>query len=167
MNVNGSLSKSKTVTSGVAQGSVLGPTLFLLFIDDIGADLKSDHLLFADDLKLFTIDPTNIEADLRVLENRCSNWQMKVAPNKCEYVPFTTKNNSNNSCSFQLNNTLIPKTNHVRDLGVHLSSDPSFAYHYNLTIRKAQQRINIFFNVLKMLFLTHLSNATGFTSSRC
>ncbi|EGT39874.1 hypothetical protein CAEBREN_12997 [Caenorhabditis brenneri] len=148
--VNGKLSTSKAVTSGVPQGSVLGPTLFLMYINDIGDGLKCDHLLFADDLKLFATKTKDIEDDMRVLENWCTKWQMQVAPNKCEHIMFKKgKTIIPSSITFKLDNSIIPVANYVRDLGVHLSSDLTFLHHYNLIIRKAHQRINIFFNVLK------------------
>ncbi|CAO4369770.1 unnamed protein product [Caenorhabditis nigoni] len=86
VNVNGVLSQERTVLSGVPQGSVLGPLLFLLFINDIGDEFKSDFLLYADDLKLFSTNPTTIVSDLKLLSIWCDKWQMSVAPNKYPFL---------------------------------------------------------------------------------
>ena len=52
--VKGSLSQSKDVLSGVPQGSVLGPLLFLVYVNNIADQVSTDYKIFADDLKLYT-----------------------------------------------------------------------------------------------------------------
>uniref|UniRef100_A0A8R1HR31 Reverse transcriptase domain-containing protein n=1 Tax=Caenorhabditis japonica TaxID=281687 RepID=A0A8R1HR31_CAEJA len=84
--VNGSLSACSSVMSGVPQGSVLGPLLFLLYINDIGDNFKSNYLLYADDLKIFSHSSSDVQHDLDVLSDWCRTWQLDVAPNK--FKPF-------------------------------------------------------------------------------
>ena len=80
--VEGEKSKVGQVTSGVPQGSVLGPTLFLVYINDLGDNLKAKVRLFADDTVLYqTIhgqeDVDSLQADLQKLEERENTaWQM-------------------------------------------------------------------------------------------
>ncbi|PIC37497.1 hypothetical protein B9Z55_016107 [Caenorhabditis nigoni] len=90
VNVNGVLSQERTVLSGVPQGSVLGPLLFLLFINDIGDEFKSDFLLYADDLKLFSTNPTTIVSDLKLLSIWCDKWQMSKS-NAVEKIRYQFK----------------------------------------------------------------------------
>uniref|UniRef100_A0A8R1IB03 Reverse transcriptase domain-containing protein n=1 Tax=Caenorhabditis japonica TaxID=281687 RepID=A0A8R1IB03_CAEJA len=80
--VNGSTSACSSVMSGVPQGSVLGPLLFLLYINDIGDNFKSNYLLYADDLKIFSHSSFDVQHDLDVLSDWCRTWQLDVAPNK-------------------------------------------------------------------------------------
>uniref|UniRef100_A0A1I7TAP1 Reverse transcriptase domain-containing protein n=1 Tax=Caenorhabditis tropicalis TaxID=1561998 RepID=A0A1I7TAP1_9PELO len=80
--VNGKCSEETEVLSGVPQGSVLGPLLFLIYINDIGDNFSSNFFLYADDLKLFSTDPMHIDSDLEILEDWCDKWQMSVAPTK-------------------------------------------------------------------------------------
>ena len=87
------------VISGVPQGSVLGPLLFVLFIDDIGKICSADvtHQPFADDLKLYTSvvsgsTGSNLQESLDKLCVWCSNWQLTVNIAKC-YVHHLGKNN--------------------------------------------------------------------------
>ena len=86
--VNDVLSEERVVLSGVPQGSVLGPLLFLLFINDIGDKFQSNFLLYADDLKIFSTNTNIVQKDLDVLSNWCDEWQMEVSPSKCENIDF-------------------------------------------------------------------------------
>ncbi len=57
--VNGSMSKWADVSSGIPQGSVLGPILFFIYINDLPNEIKSDIYMFADDTKVFRTIKTN------------------------------------------------------------------------------------------------------------
>ncbi|EFP05312.1 hypothetical protein CRE_26940 [Caenorhabditis remanei] len=86
--LNGVCSSTSSIGSGVPQGSVLGPLLFILFINDIGDKLESESLLYADDLKIISPNAATNQKDLMKLSERGQTWQMKVAPSKCEYITF-------------------------------------------------------------------------------
>ena len=83
--VRGNFSSLKKVLSGVPQGSVLGPLLFVLFINDIPGGLDNVSKLFADDLKLIcNADRVNcIKSDLRYLEQWEQLWLLKFNASKC------------------------------------------------------------------------------------
>ena len=74
MVLNGSYSSYSAVESGVPQGSVLGPLLFLVYINDLGRNIKSNIKFFADDTMLFSIvkDPAisdnNLNHDLDIIQ---------------------------------------------------------------------------------------------------
>ncbi|PIC30030.1 hypothetical protein B9Z55_021411 [Caenorhabditis nigoni] len=141
INVNGKLSEEAKVLSGVPQGSVLGPLLFLIFVNDIGDSFASNFLLYADDLKLFSTNADDIENDLEKLEAWCDSWQMSVAPSKCEAISFChRKRLTNTNPTFSINDEIFPTVDKIRDLGVMLSSSLSFSEHLATTIRKAHQR---------------------------
>ena len=149
--INNVFSSDRSVLSGVPQGSVLGPLLFLLFINDIGDAFESNYLLYADDLKLFSTNADCIKKDLVRLSVWCDNWQMGVAPEKCEVISFNHSKKHSNSASlnFSINDAIIPQTKIIRDLGIIFNSDLNFSNHLDVTLRKAHQRVNIFFNVLR------------------
>lgn len=80
--VNGTFSNWTSVVSGVPQGSVLGPLLFNLFINDLEVGIESTVSIFADDTKLCrTIgsmqDAATLQSDLSKLENWAENWKMR------------------------------------------------------------------------------------------
>jgi hypothetical protein len=90
----GHLSEEVRVTSGVPQGSVLGPLLFLAYVNDIWRNIGSTIRLFADNCIIYKkiINNEDIE-DLQKYLNRLGDWaaetEMKINPSKCKAVHFT------------------------------------------------------------------------------
>lgn len=156
-----------TATSGVPQGSVLGPLLFIIFIDDIIEDLQCKSLLYADDLKLFTSinnieDCIALQNDLQSLSRWCSNNNLHLNVNKCHIMSFTRKL-STTEYSYVLNNNELNRCNNFKDLGVLFDTKLSFTDHISdiivaayrnlgFIIRNSKQLVDI--NTLKILFST-------------
>ena len=87
--LNGTQSSWHSVISGLPQGTVLGPLLFLLYINDLVIDISSEIRLFADDcIVCRTIthqsDCMALQADIDILLNWSNTWQMKFNPSKCQ-----------------------------------------------------------------------------------
>ncbi|MCG8078976.1 MAG: hypothetical protein JAY75_22405, partial [Candidatus Thiodiazotropha taylori] len=96
--VEGHTSEPAPVTSGVPQGSILGPLLFLLYINDMPGRVASTNRLFADGSLLYrknrTAQDTDIlQKDLTKLEQWEKDWQMQFNPSKCETIHITRKRN--------------------------------------------------------------------------
>ena len=96
MVVNGSSSKWSPVLSGVPQGTVLGPSLFLLFVNDLLSSVSARVKLFADDSVLYyhiesSADHDKLQQDLLQLEEWAAMWQMNFAPSKCYIMSITLK----------------------------------------------------------------------------
>ena len=92
----GATSTSSPVTSGVPQGSVLGPLLFLTYINDLPNGLTSTVKLFADDTLLYGVvvedsDCDNLQDDLNKLETWQQEWQMQFNPSKCNIICISNK----------------------------------------------------------------------------
>ena len=86
--VEGSYSTPCKVTSGVSQGSVLGPTLFLIYINDLVTDIQSTVRLFTDDCLIYrpiltAADHQILQEDLQRLSAWADKWKMKFNINKC------------------------------------------------------------------------------------
>jgi len=125
VHINGKFSDWAEVKSGVPQGSVLGPILFIMFIDDISWDLNSKLSIFADDLKVMSIvnsieQREQLQYDLMKITEWATRWGMSFSVNKCQALHLG-KNNANHSYILQGEN--IQDSELVRDLGVLVSKD--------------------------------------------
>ena len=88
-------SDSVPVTSGVPQGSVLGPILFLVYINDFPQDIVSQVCLFADDTAIYLTledkgDSDTLQRDLDRLQEWESKWDMEFNPSKCQVIRVTS-----------------------------------------------------------------------------
>lgn len=86
------------VTSGVPQGSVRGPLLFLIYINDLPNAITSHIRLFADDCVLYrvissTADSSTLQSDLNEVTNWCDNWPMRLNTNKCKMMRISQRTN--------------------------------------------------------------------------
>ena len=130
--VEGNLSETAHVTSGVPQGSVVGPTLFLFYIDDLPQGLDSTVRLFADDTIVYnTTDNINeLQKDLRSLEKWEENWDMEFHPAKCQHISFSRRKSPSQQ-HLTLHNLEIPKADDVKYLGV--TVDSKLRWHKHLS----------------------------------
>jgi hypothetical protein len=123
--LNGSFSEWKSVTSGVPQGSVLGPLLFIMFVNDMDNSVLSHLLKFADDTKLFrcVTDPDGADMlrdDLRSLYEWSEDWQMLFNIDKCKVMHFGAKNKKE---KYSISNTVLNVVEEEKDLGVIVQKD--------------------------------------------
>ena len=146
--VGSSLSSPAPIKSGVLQGSCLGPLLFLLFINDLPQAVQSDKVqmvLFADDAKLFSLCPVALQEALVKLENWCSEWQLSLAVDKCNFM-YISSLQVLPPYPFRLNGKVINYSSNQRDLGVLLNFNLDFALHYTSVVNKANSAA---YNILK------------------
>jgi len=92
--VEGFRSQEDKVLSGMPQGTVLGPVLFLLYINDIPSVITSQVRLFADDCLLYRpilsdADRVALQRDLDFLEKWCDTWGMRFNAKKCQIMSIT------------------------------------------------------------------------------
>jgi len=116
------------VTSGVPQGSVLGPVLFIIYINDINYQIKSKLNKFADDCKVMgevsnLVDKDIIQHDLDELYNWSVKWQMPFNIEKCSIMHFGTKNPH---FQYNIGNKILKESDEEKDLGVLI--DPSLKF---------------------------------------
>jgi ribonuclease P/MRP protein subunit RPP40 len=131
--IDGEYSEWAKVTSGVSQGSVLGPILFIIFINDLDSNIISKLDKFADDSKLGKSicshdDVECLRKDLTNMENWCNDWQMKFNTEKCK-VMHLGKNNPVNQ--YMLDNKNLEESGSERDLGVIIDKSLKFSEHCN------------------------------------
>ena len=119
------------ITSGVPQGSHLGPLLFNIFINDVGTCFKfSKFLIYADDIKLFNSveDCWKMQEDINRLSEYCASNSLNLNLNKCNKITFT-KNKNVISFDYTINNVRLQVVNEVRDLGVIMDGKWCFNSH--------------------------------------
>lgn len=140
--VGDSTSESYEVSSGVPQGSVLGPLLFLLYINDLPEKIKNYVALFADDLKMISKSSTK---DLNQCDiNSLVEWQDKwlltfnTNDNKCKIIHVGKDNPCN---QYYMGEVLLPAVDSEKDLGVLMSKNRKWNDHIHLGISKANQMI--------------------------
>lgn len=142
----GSLSDEILVTSGVPQGSHLGPLLFNIFISDLSYVLHGiNHLFYADDLKIFHViknpeDATFLQSYLQRLDNWCKSNEINLNIAKCSVISFHRKNNSV-QYNYTIDNKVLSRSMKIRDLGVVLDSKLNFIQHYETIIAKAKSSL--------------------------
>ena len=141
--INGQSSSEANVVSGVPQGSVLGPILFTIYINDIDEDIRSKVAKFADDTKIGgpckTIEAQNkIQTDINKLYNWSQKWLMSFNVDKCKVMHFG-KNNPKRK--YYMNNNEIKETTEEKDLGVIISNDLKSKKHVNILLSKANRLV--------------------------
>ena len=128
-------------TSGVPQGSHLGPLLFIIFINDITTIIKNvELLLFADDLKLCksikTIhDKIDLQESLDILYNWCVTNDLNLNIQKCKSITFS-RSKTNIMGSYFINDIQLEIVDQMRDLGVIFDNKMTFKQHIYLTVNK-------------------------------
>ena len=139
--INGKTSEWLNVTSGVPQGSVLGPVLFLIYINDIDNDLCCKISKFADDTKIGNkatshLQRQQIQNDLDKLVEWSERWQMNFNIDKCKVLHL---GNKNTKAQYTMNGTPINAVDKEKDLGVVITSDLKPGVQCAEAIKKANQ----------------------------
>ncbi|CAM4659406.1 unnamed protein product [Caretta caretta] len=139
--LKGELSGWREVTSGVPQGSVLGPILFNLFITDLGTKSGSVLIKFADDTKLGGI--ANLEKDRDILQEDLDdlvNWsnsnsnRMKFNSDKCKVMHLGI---NNKNFSYKLGMHQLEVTEEEKDLGVLVDHRMTMSRQCDMAVKKA------------------------------
>ncbi len=147
--VNGESSRREAVLSGVPQGSVLGPVLFILFINDLPEVISATSKLFADDTKIYKrigdIDNCiELQQDLKCLEDWAQKWNMRFHPGKCKVLrvgrdhPSFDYTMSDNHGQSKLEEVLTEK-----DLGITIDNELTFQTHCSNMVSKASRNLAI------------------------
>ena len=97
VSINGSLSQWLAVLSGIPQGSVLGPVLFILYINDLPDLVKNFTMLFADDTKIYSVvnnerDRNSLQDDINKLIAWSDKWQLRFNAFKCKVMHYGRQN---------------------------------------------------------------------------
>ena len=149
--LSGEKSSWKTVSSGVPQGSVLGPILFLLYINDLAETTKCFVQIFADDTKLYSnVNRPDIaeslQSDINSTVDWSKTWQLPFNEKKCK-VMHISKNIQPQTHDYYIQGeneyVKLESVDEERDLGVLFNKTLSFRSHINGALSKANQMLGI------------------------
>ena len=148
--IGGSSSTFKYVQSGVPQGSILGPLLFLIYVNDMTKDLQADIHQFADDTNLlytyndFEQVATKANQDLQKLSVSAETWRVSFNALKTHFIIFSLKTNRTQPLiPIVLNNVEIKEVKKLVSLGVTLTNNLSWNEHILSLIDKSSKRMFI------------------------
>ena len=147
--LDGSFSSPCSTSSGVPQGSVLGPLLFVLYIEDLLRTLKADCptvsiYAFADDLKLMSSEPNALKTAISIVETWTHLWQLNIQPAKTEHIVFERgKKTDQNTQPYIVSGVPAKTTTVVKDLGLLISNNLKWSTHITHISSKASKLSNI------------------------
>lgn len=152
--LNNVISSPSPVKSGVPQGSVLGPLLFLVYINDIGSNINSSLRLFADDVVIYKPiskpnDITVLQSDLTKLSEWCRIWQMEINVNKTKHVRFSSVADPSPNV-YSINNIVIQTVPSIKYLGILFHFDLSWTSHVEYITGKALRKLGLLKRRLKL-----------------
>ncbi|BHF81751.1 hypothetical protein SprV_0802488500 [Sparganum proliferum] len=126
VHVGGQQSTELAVESGVPQGSVLGPTLFIIYVNDCVSELDCGVAMFADDIKLWSVirtadDEEHLQANLNRLQQWSKDWLLPLNEKKCN-IQRVGRAHSPNHIAYCLNGIPLQKVDSQKDLGVWITT---------------------------------------------
>ena len=144
-----------SVKSGVPQGSILGPSLFIMYINDLPSQLESSKvLMFADDAKISKVissivDCISLQFDLNSFFSWCDKWKLSLNLDKCYYMNFSLKKSRNITYTYGFNDVTIKYVNLIKDLGVHYTSNMNFELHITKIVKKSFRMLGFVKRIMK------------------
>ena len=150
---NGATSKQFFPLTGVPQGSILGPLLFLIYIDDLSTSLTTVASLYADDLKTKAVienvnNCNQLQDDIHSLNNWCTQNSLPLNTSKCCVMTYTSRTNEIQNI-YQLNGQALERVSNFKDLGVLFDSKLKFNEHHKEITQKAFKMLGFLYRTAR------------------
>ena len=130
--------------SGIPQGSILGPLLFIIFINDLPDSIKNHCMMFADDTKILGNPGSSLQLDINRADEWAQKWKMKFNVNKCKVLHFNKENNHYDYYMVDQHTMCkMTATPQEKDIGVIFDNNLQFNSHITTTVDKCQQILSI------------------------
>ena len=148
--LNGQFSSWKPILAGVPQGSILGPLLFLIYINDLPNEIKSNAKLFADDTSLFTLVKDKNEStsilnnDPLLISKWAYNWKILFNPDPtkpADEVILSKRKITQTHLIISLNNIQVERVSYQNHLGILLDEKLNFKQHVDNAILKMNKGV--------------------------
>ena len=149
--INGESSDWGYIMAGVPQGSILGPLLFLIYINDLADIVNSNIRLFADDTTVFVyVDNPNESAkilnnDLARMHQWASTWLVKFSPEKTKSMTISWKKNKIGHPPLVFGGIALQEVDSFKHLGITLQNDLLWDKHIDNILNSANKKLNILF----------------------
>ena len=134
--VSGEESAWSSVSSGVPQGSILGPLLFIMYINDLDEKMTSTVLKFRDDTKISSNSQQELQRDLDTAVEWAHTWQMQFNTNKCKVMHMGHRNER---AIYNMGNHRLEEVEEEKDLGVLIHRTLSVSNNCAMAVKKANQ----------------------------
>ena len=163
--LNGQHSKWANIEAGFPQGSILGPLLFLIYINDLPDNLISNSKLFADDASLFSVindkhlSANKLNQDLNRINNWAFQWKMSFNPDpskQAQEVIFSRKLQKSTHPTLSFNNNTVTQSVTQKHLGMFLDTKLDFQGHLKNIFNKVNKTIGLLRNLRNTLPRLHL-----------
>ena len=161
--LNGLLTDSFRVSSGVKQGDIISPLLFSLYLNDLATGIKSLDcgvsinninlaiLLYADDIVLIAPNEDSLQKMISFVNEWCKKWRMAINTDKTQIVHFRKQNSSQTTFSFKFGSHPLSIVSHYKYLGVIFDEHLSFDYNASVLSTSALRALGGIKNKLKNL----------------
>ena len=150
--LNGQCSSWVDIRAGVPQGSIPGPLLFLIYVNDLPNGLKSECKLFADDTSLFSVahdlntSASDIDNDLKLISDWAFQWKMSFNPDpgkQAQEIIFSRKKMKSSHLSVYFNNVPVNSNSVHKHLGMLLDDKLSYEHHLKFVLNKIKKTIGL------------------------
>lgn len=175
--INNFISNIFHVPSGVPQGSHCGPLLFNLFINDIGLVIKNvEFLLFADDLKLFSVITSILDSQILQRDlDHLYNWSVKnclpLNSEKCQFISFFKSKHMLNY-AYSVDGVNLKRLGEIKDLGIILDERLTFKSNLRMITSRGNKMLgfvmrnskNFSTEIMKVLYCAHVRSSLEYAS---
>ena len=150
--LNGQCSSWVDIRAGVPQASILGPLLFLIYVNDLPNGLKSECKLFADDASLFSVahdlntSASDINNDLKLISDCAFQWKMSFNPDpskQAQEIIFSRKKMKSSHPSVYFNNIPVNSTSVHKQLRMLLDDKLSYEHRLKFVLNKIKKTISL------------------------
>ena len=152
---NGAKSRKFIQTSGVPQGSILGPLLFVIYVNDIVNQIDCGKMLYADDLKMNSVirssdDAKRLQDDINKIKEWCNLNKLQLNYDKC-FIMTVSNKIQNIEFAYSVDNIVLSKTHTFRDLGVTYDTKLKFSAHIDSIVKKSAKMLGFLMRTAKHL----------------
>ena len=170
--IQGHRSSFRYIRAGVPQGSVLGPLLFLIYINDICCNILSIVQLYADDTSIFRVIKNRnalcavnaMNNDLTAIQRWCVQWLVEINTDKSVLMLISRRSVPSDLTPLKIGDTVLQRVETHKHLGLWFDTKLTWSYHIDQTCTKASRRINmmmplkykLFRNTLETIYIAYV-----------